>query len=207
MPDLDRYFDEIDTARIRRARELSEIKRKFSTDRVPDPAGVNSKATVVLAYANWEGFYNECVGAYIRFLRDRGGKSSIRLVRDDLDVVDPLEHHHPPRSFRRPSFAAVETEQDTPCRTAWRIFLAPAQDSGNARSPSPPKASLDGPIIAQGGAVHFVRVGSSVEEATRDAAPWPVDFAVARTSLSREEAHMLLSITPASRCAVSWRRG
>src|ERR1700720_3087701 len=65
---------QIDTARIRRARELSEIKRRFSTDRVPDPSGVNSKATVVLAYANWEGFYNECVGAYIRFLRDRGGK-------------------------------------------------------------------------------------------------------------------------------------
>ena len=35
---------------------------------------MNSKATVVLAYANWEGFYNECVDAYIRFLRDRGGK-------------------------------------------------------------------------------------------------------------------------------------
>ncbi len=33
-----------------------------------------SKAAVVLAYANWEGFYNECAGAYIRFLRDRGGK-------------------------------------------------------------------------------------------------------------------------------------
>jgi hypothetical protein len=56
MPDLDQYFDEIDVARIRRARELSEIKRRFSTDRVADPAGVNSKATVVLTYANWEGF-------------------------------------------------------------------------------------------------------------------------------------------------------
>ena len=74
MPDLDQYFDEIDVARIRRARELSEIKRRFSTDRVADPAGVNSKATVVLTYANWEGFYNDCVRAYIRFLRDRGGK-------------------------------------------------------------------------------------------------------------------------------------
>jgi hypothetical protein len=35
---------------------------------------VNSKAKVVLTYANWESFYNDCVPAYIRFLRDRGGK-------------------------------------------------------------------------------------------------------------------------------------
>ena len=28
----------------------------------------------MLTYANWEGFYNDCVRAYIRFLRDRGGK-------------------------------------------------------------------------------------------------------------------------------------
>jgi hypothetical protein len=74
MPDLDQYFDEIDAARIRRVRELSEIKRKFSSDRVPDLAGVNSKATVVLTYANWEGFYNDCARTYIRFLRERGGK-------------------------------------------------------------------------------------------------------------------------------------
>jgi hypothetical protein len=54
--------------------------------------------------------------------------------------------------------------------------------------------ALERPIIAQGGAVHFVGVGPSVEEATEDASRRAVDFAVARTSLSREEAYMLLSI-------------
>jgi len=53
---------------------------------------------------------------------------------------------------------------------------------------------LERPIIAQGGAVHFVGVGPSVEEATEDAAGRAVDFAVTRTGLGREEAYMLLSI-------------
>jgi len=77
MPDIDRYFEEIDAARIRRARELSEIKRNFSADKGPDPAGVNSKAAIVLTYANWEGFYNECIRSYLHFLMERG-----RKVRD-----------------------------------------------------------------------------------------------------------------------------
>lgn len=74
MPDIDRYFDEIDAARVRRTKELSEIKRKFSVEGSPDRAGVNSKAVVVLTYANWEGFYNECVRSYLQFLKERGGK-------------------------------------------------------------------------------------------------------------------------------------
>lgn len=74
MPDISRYFDAIDSARIRRAKELSEIKNKLGGDRATDPSGVNSKAAVVLAYANWEGFYNECVHEYVRFLEERGGK-------------------------------------------------------------------------------------------------------------------------------------
>ena len=74
MANIDHYFDEIDAARIRRARELSEIKRRFGADRNTDPTGVNSKAAVVLTYANWEGFYNDCVSTYVQFLRERGGK-------------------------------------------------------------------------------------------------------------------------------------
>ena len=77
MPDIDKYFDEIDTARIRRAKELSEIKRSFGTLGTTDPLGIASKAVVVLAYANWEGFYNDCARAYLSFLRERGG-----MVRD-----------------------------------------------------------------------------------------------------------------------------
>jgi amidase len=64
---------------------------------------------------------------------------------------------------------------------------------------------LERPIIAQGGAVHFVGVGPSVEEATEDAARRAVEFAVARTGLSREEAYMLLSIIGELRVGTSPR--
>lgn len=74
MPKLDDFFDEIDLARIRRAKELSEVKRSFGRMTSGDVYGVASKAVVVLAYANWEGFYNECVRAYMRFLIEKGGK-------------------------------------------------------------------------------------------------------------------------------------
>lgn len=47
--------------------------------------------------------------------------------------------------------------------------------------------TLERPIIAQGGAVHFVGVGPIGEEATEDAARRAVDFTVARTDLDREE--------------------
>ncbi|AUH34421.1 MAE_28990/MAE_18760 family HEPN-like nuclease [Paracoccus tegillarcae] len=74
MPKLDSFFDEIDLARVRRARELSEIKRSFVSLVADDIHGVASKAVVVLTYASWEGFYNECVRAYLRFLTESGGK-------------------------------------------------------------------------------------------------------------------------------------
>ena len=64
---------------------------------------------------------------------------------------------------------------------------------------------LERPIIAQGGAVHFVGVGPSVEEATEDAARRAVDFAATRTGLSREEAYMLLSIIGELRVGTSPR--
>jgi acetamidase/formamidase len=60
-------------------------------------------------------------------------------------------------------------------------------------------------IIAQGEAVHFVGVGPNVEEATEDASRRAVDFAVARTGLSREEAYMLLSIIGELRIGTSPR--
>jgi amidase len=64
---------------------------------------------------------------------------------------------------------------------------------------------LERPIIAQGGAVHFVAVGPSVEEATEDAARRAVDFTVARSDLGREEAYMLLSIIGELRVGTSPR--
>jgi hypothetical protein len=77
MLDADTYLDEIDTARVRRARELSEIKFRFTTSGSADLSYVGSRAAIVLTYASWEGFYNECVQIYVRFLRDLG-----RKVRD-----------------------------------------------------------------------------------------------------------------------------
>lgn len=68
-----------------------------------------------------------------------------------------------------------------------------------------PDRPLDRPIIAQGGAVHFVGIGVSIEEATEDAARHAVDFAIARTALDREEAYMLLSIVGELRVGTSPR--
>lgn len=76
MPDLGRYLDEIDSARSRRARELSDIKSKFS-DRTSVSNLINSKAAIVLSYANWEGFYNDCARFYLNFL-----KESEKMVRE-----------------------------------------------------------------------------------------------------------------------------
>src|SRR5208282_1317244 len=74
MPEIDLYFDAIDAARIRRVKELSEIKRRFGNDHGTDPSSVSSKAAVVLTYANWEGFYNECLQTYIAFLQEERRK-------------------------------------------------------------------------------------------------------------------------------------
>ena len=74
MVDINKFFDGIDTARIRRARELWEIKRICGSLGISDPEGINSKATIVLCYAAWEGFYNDCVEVYFQFLRERGGR-------------------------------------------------------------------------------------------------------------------------------------
>ena len=70
MPDVQSYFDRIDEARVRRAKELSEIKMRLGTGADPDPERVYSKALVVLSYACWEGFYNECVECYLDFLQE-----------------------------------------------------------------------------------------------------------------------------------------
>ncbi len=74
MPDLGRYCSEIDAARIRRARELLDIKSRFADHPAPDPTHIFSKAAIVLAYANWEGFYNDCANVYVGFLQECGGK-------------------------------------------------------------------------------------------------------------------------------------
>lgn len=74
MISVDIYLREIDVNRSRRVRELSEIKSQFAIAEDTLPFRVKSKAVVVLTYAHWEGFYNECVSTYLSFLRDSGKK-------------------------------------------------------------------------------------------------------------------------------------
>ncbi|HLH10999.1 MAG TPA: MAE_28990/MAE_18760 family HEPN-like nuclease [Methylovirgula sp.] len=72
MPEPKYFFDEIDNNRSRRVRELSEIKRRFAGGR--DSFGIGSRAVIILAYAQWEGFYNDCVRIYTQFLKNNGGR-------------------------------------------------------------------------------------------------------------------------------------
>ena len=66
------FFSAIDAARLQRVKELSEIKRTFVITSADDPMSVASKAVVVLTYANWEGFHNECIRIYLDFLAEKG---------------------------------------------------------------------------------------------------------------------------------------
>lgn len=70
----DDFFDAIDIARVQRAKELSEVKRTFLSIASADPLAIGSKSVVVLSYAAWEGFYNDCVRIYLDFLESRGVK-------------------------------------------------------------------------------------------------------------------------------------
>jgi hypothetical protein len=63
------HIDEIDANRFRRARELSELKVRIAMPAGVTRYGVHSKAVIVLSYAHWEGFYNECVHSYINSLK------------------------------------------------------------------------------------------------------------------------------------------
>ncbi len=74
MPSIDEYFDEIDASRIRRLKELSALKQAFSVNAGTEHLVPHSRAAVVLAYASWEGFYNDCVQAYVEFLKENGRK-------------------------------------------------------------------------------------------------------------------------------------
>lgn len=67
MADIDTYFDQIDSSRSRRARELSNAKESFDRLATCGQTIIAGKAIIVLAYANWEGFYNECVDSIVNY--------------------------------------------------------------------------------------------------------------------------------------------
>ena len=75
MHEVEIYYDAIDKARVVRAKELSDIAQNFRSYNGVGSPNTFSKAAIVLSYANWEGFYNECVGEYVNFLTSRGKKT------------------------------------------------------------------------------------------------------------------------------------
>lgn len=100
--DPDIFFDRIDAERVRRGRELAELKVLFSPGSA-DPFGIGSKAVVVLSYAHWEGFYNSCAQAYISFLREKKNKMSatdwmlvVGVIAEDLQRL--RDRNHSPES-------------------------------------------------------------------------------------------------------------
>lgn len=89
MIDINTYIDRVDIARYRRAKELAEIGRLLGRLGDADPENIGPKGVVVLCYAVWEGFYNECISIYLEFLTERGG-----AIRDGdwmllLGVISP----------------------------------------------------------------------------------------------------------------------
>lgn len=69
MDEIDLHLVQIDRQRIQRAKEISDIKSQFSVQTTTDRYSIRAKAVIVLCYAHWEGFYNECVESYAEMLR------------------------------------------------------------------------------------------------------------------------------------------
>ena len=99
MPDANYFFSEIDSCRLQRARELSEVKIRIASLSVLPRYGVQSKANIVLSYAHWEGFYNECASYYVKALqlegkrlRDVQWSMALGLLTPDFNRVKDKNH-------------------------------------------------------------------------------------------------------------------
>ncbi|MDZ7662474.1 MAE_28990/MAE_18760 family HEPN-like nuclease [Thiohalophilus sp.] len=99
MNNVSFYIDEIDANRIRRAKELSELKVRMTETAYLSRYGVNSKATIVLSYAHWEGFYNECINIYVNLLKGIDKKISdiswpmlVGILRPELQRLRDRNH-------------------------------------------------------------------------------------------------------------------
>lgn len=99
MNDIFWFLSEIDSNRLRRARELSEIKVRMNDLSTLAQFGIQSKAVIVLSYAHWEGFYNDCISLYIDYLREAGKSVSdvswpmlIGLLQSDFQRLRDRRH-------------------------------------------------------------------------------------------------------------------
>ena len=102
MTDIFWFLSEIDSNRLRRARELSEIKVRMNDLTAVSQFGIQSKAVIVLSYAHWEGFYNDCISLYIDFLNAAGKSVSdvswpmlIGLLQPDFQRLRDRNHSRP----------------------------------------------------------------------------------------------------------------
>lgn len=99
MQVTEEYFTEIDACRLARVRELLEIKRIVEGSEGSDRLRVRSKALVVLCYAMWEGFYNDCTEIFCRFLKlgsksvkDVGWNMMAGVLNSDFDKLRDRKH-------------------------------------------------------------------------------------------------------------------
>ncbi|ABI57140.1 MAE_28990/MAE_18760 family HEPN-like nuclease [Alkalilimnicola ehrlichii MLHE-1] len=99
MSDVFQFLSDLDSIRLRRAKELSEIKVRMNELGSIAQFGVQSKAVIVLSYSHWEGFYNDCVSLYIDFLREARKKVSdvswpmlIGLLQSDFQRLRDRNH-------------------------------------------------------------------------------------------------------------------
>lgn len=99
MRDSDAYFADIDSNRLRRAKELSEIGSRIGGQVTGSFYGVPAKAVIVLAYSHWEGFYNECIAIYLDHLKAAGARVTdvrwsmlVGLLRPQLQRLRDKNH-------------------------------------------------------------------------------------------------------------------
>lgn len=102
MKDIYPFLSEFDSIRLRRAKELSEIKVRMNQIGYVAQFGIQSKAVIVLSYAQWEGFYNDCISIFIDFLKEKGKAVSdvswsmlIGLLQPELRRLRDRNHSQP----------------------------------------------------------------------------------------------------------------
>lgn len=101
MSNISHFLEEMDSVRLRRAKELSEIKVRMGELVAVAQFGLHSKSVIVLSYAHWEGFYNDCISIYTDFMKDSGKSVSdlswpmlIGLLQPDLQRLRDRNHSH-----------------------------------------------------------------------------------------------------------------
>ena len=93
------FFDEIDLHRARRIREISTLKVLCSYHSPTVLSNVLKKSFIVGCYGHWEGFYNECVDAFVSAaikqnleVKDVSWSLMVGVFESDLRSVKDRNH-------------------------------------------------------------------------------------------------------------------